>query len=576
MATLTEEQIKELSGDLTNLSSGLESFSSSLGEQSVISTDTMAGKVDKATTTKDQLSGPTQVTSAKQFKSLTGREPELDEKSQIEAGVLSYDPSTGKTFSTPKTFSADTRTEEQIRLDQIISLGGVPEEGGTIRKDLTSEEELSVGLRRQKIELEEAKSKLRYFDNMMANDPQLKSIQNAVASMWDTRVKEMQDINRRTEQNLKTLGFRLGAQQTSGAMFATVVSAQERDSMAKISDLEAKKQTALLEAASAYRSDKWDQYVAFVDEAETEYNNQIKAIKEFNKVVKEQQEKALAKARNDAALSMLQGGVTDPLAIAQAIGLELKDVSDMIEDLDFKTRIDSVVDGIELVFSSLTGDEATEFLKKQAKEFGIPPKQLFNAVTKKALERQAKEKAQSIQERAQATRERAQALAEAKEAARLREKGSEGKYFDKETGKEMTPFDAARAIVKANPNATEDEVVNAIRENILDVKGSPILSVGDAQRIAREGGAPAKRFKFTESQLKDIAIEIRKSAAEFFTGAEDEMEAAKQAIQRGELDVNGKTVQLTQAQINRLLEIIEEEFPGGERSILQRVLPGGK
>src|SRR3990167_4516776 len=173
MATLTEEQIKELSGNLTNLSSGLESFSSSLEEQSVISSDGMASEVEGATKTKDQLSGPTQVTSAEQFKSLTGREPAQDEKSQIETGVLSFEPSTGKTFSTPKTIQeggADTRTEEQIRLDQIISLGGVVEEDGTLRKLLTEEEQTSVNLRKAEAVVRFAQDCLYHFIASFGSD----------------------------------------------------------------------------------------------------------------------------------------------------------------------------------------------------------------------------------------------------------------------------------------------------------------------------------------------------------------------------------------------------------------------
>src|SRR3990167_8013730 len=210
MATLTEEQIKELSGNLTNLSSGLESFSSSLEEQSVISSDGMASEVEGATKTKDQLSGPTQVTSAEQFKALTGREPAQDEKSQIETGVLSFDPSTGKTFSTPKTATGqDDRTEEQKKVDQIISLGGVPEEGGTIRKNLTEEEQTAVNLRKAEAEVQLAQDRLNNFETSLANDKYLQQLLRDTGAVFEERVKEMVRVNESRNAALRQLGFRL-------------------------------------------------------------------------------------------------------------------------------------------------------------------------------------------------------------------------------------------------------------------------------------------------------------------------------------------------------------------------------
>jgi len=61
------------------------------------------------------------------------------------------------------------------------------------------------------------------------------------------------------------------------------------------------------------------------------------------------------------------------------------------------------------------------------------------------------------------------------------------KFYDKDTEEEYDEWGAARKIVANNPMASENELVNAIRENIVDpATGNSILSVSDAKRLVRE------------------------------------------------------------------------------------------
>ena len=76
-------------------------------------------------------------------------------------------------------------------------------------------------------------------------------------------------------------------------------------------------------------------------------------------------------------------------------------------------------------------------------------------------------------------------------------------FYDK-SGNEISAFDAARLIVKANPTASENDLVNAIRENVVDNDGKPLIDVGDAQRIARE--SIAKRPPLTIEEIKQEII----------------------------------------------------------------------
>mgnify|MGYP001560155970 FL=1 len=71
---------------------------------------------------------------------------------------------------------------------------------------------------------------------------------------------------------------------------------------------------------------------------------------------------------------------------------------------------------------------------------------------------------------------------------------------DPSTGEERegTALDAAKAIIAANsPNTGEATLVNAIRENVVDSEGKPLINVGDAQRLVR-----AAKEKATEIDIE--------------------------------------------------------------------------
>jgi hypothetical protein len=60
-------------------------------------------------------------------------------------------------------------------------------------------------------------------------------------------------------------------------------------------------------------------------------------------------------------------------------------------------------------------------------------------------------------------------------------------WINQETGERTDdPWEMAKSIVKGDINASEENLINAIRSEIVDEKGNSILSVGDAQRIVRD------------------------------------------------------------------------------------------
>lgn len=115
-------------------------------------------------------------------------------------------------------------------------------------------------------------------------------------------------------------------------------------------------------------------------------------------------------------------------------------------------------------------------------------------------------------------------------APRLLLSGKKGTVFYDEEGNEISAFDAARLIIKANPNASENELVNAIRENIVDDKGKPLIDISDAQRLARE--MIAKRPPLTKEEIKKKIVDTltplkdQISRSEAKTAAETQLKSA--------------------------------------------------
>lgn len=72
---------------------------------------------------------------------------------------------------------------------------------------------------------------------------------------------------------------------------------------------------------------------------------------------------------------------------------------------------------------------------------------------------------------------------------------------------------------------------------------------------------------FATSQIDSIAKEYAKSLG---------VEEAKKLIEQGQINVNGKLTKLTQAQVDEILSSIDSQYPTGQRSFFQKIIPGGK
>lgn len=130
----------------------------------------------------------------------------------------------------------------------------------------------------------------------------------------------------------------------------------------------------------------------------------------------------------------------------------------------------------------------------------------------------------------------------------------------------QSDFDIARQLISDNPNASPDEIKSVLFERTK-------LNVSEINSLMGEGRIVKEDVKLTPEQNKNVAIATRKAMADFGLSGEEELQAAIEYIESGEITSNGKKVTLTNKQIE---DIVNELNNLGERTFLESVLPGGR
>jgi len=131
-------------------------------------------------------------------------------------------------------------------------------------------------------------------------------------------------------------------------------------------------------------------------------------------------------------------------------------------------------------------------------------------------------------------------------------------------------YGTARQFIKDNPGASQEE----IRAGLLENAKALGLTVTDINGLIAEANVPkrAEMLDLTPQKISTLAVTLRKKFAKLGTSSSDELENAKQYIKGGQITSGGTKYKLTENQIN---QIIAELDKIGERTIMQRVLPGG-
>ena len=184
------------------------------------------------------------------------------------------------------------------------------------------------------------------LSQFMITDAQLNAQIQNITNLYDQRIRDMEDINRRRQGAVSTLGVRIGSRYTGGAggMFGGIIAEEERQGVGRITELQEKKQQAIIEARNAANNQNWQVYTKKVEAAQKAYDEQLDAVKEFNKTLIENNKKVAeekaAVAKYDAIVAALPEDlasfdfktVYDAVA-AKGVGATPKEIFDVVKSM---------------------------------------------------------------------------------------------------------------------------------------------------------------------------------------------------------------------------------------------------
>lgn len=111
-----------------------------------------------------------------------------------------------------------------------------------------------------------------------------------------------------------------------------------------------------------------------------------------------------------------------------------------------------------------------------------------------------------------------------------------------------------------------------------DIKGfldlETDLNVSSIDSALDEVFGSEKVATLSDENLRDIAIALVKKTTSVF-GSKTTNEA-KALARQGSITSGGKKIELSPDQVDRIIELIDEIYPGGERSLIRTLLPFGK
>src|SRR3990167_1428871 len=150
---------------------------------------------------------------------------------------------------------------------------------------------------------------LRLTNLDVSTDPVLQSTLAIITGTWNTRIAEMERVNKSRIASISTTGIHLGSSYTGGAsgMFSGIISEEERQGVERVLGLEAQKLAALTQATIAFRDQKWKEYSRLVTLAENRYHEQVRELDKLNEATLKENERRAKEAKetanNNAVLS---------------------------------------------------------------------------------------------------------------------------------------------------------------------------------------------------------------------------------------------------------------------------------
>lgn len=167
----------------------------------------------------------------------------------------------------------------------------------------------------------ETDSFMTKLESMIITDKELRGELRTIGAKYKARQSEMEEINKRREVAMTTLGIRTGMRYTggTGGVMGSILSEEERQGLMRIEQIENDKQEAILNAKKAARDQNFQLYAKLADKAEAKQEAKTKELQALKKAQAEQDTKiAEERKKLDADMevaSIMKEGITDPLEI---------------------------------------------------------------------------------------------------------------------------------------------------------------------------------------------------------------------------------------------------------------------
>lgn len=237
----------------------------------------------------------------------------------------------------------------------------------TIESSLSSKE-ADPEIQRAQKELDDANKTLKSYSRQMMNllisDSELQSELNSITASFDAQQQEMARINENRQQSIRTLGIRLGSRYSggSGGVMGSIIAEEQRQGIARIADLEAQKQAALIGAKRSAKEFNFQLYTKQVEQAESiqkEKSAEVKKLVEIQRKREEELKQQNIKVSREMTIAdLVQQGVTDVMSIQNL--MNYTEDGELVGDMSAE-EIQKVLDVINPPedMSGLSGDYRT-------------------------------------------------------------------------------------------------------------------------------------------------------------------------------------------------------------------------
>ncbi len=164
------------------------------------------------------------------------------------------------------------------------------------------------------------------LEEAVISDRELRRTTRDIQRRFGARMRQMEEVNRRREQTLNTLGIRLGSRYTGGAggVFGGILAEEERQGIERVTAIENEMRKAINDAQKAAKEHNYSVFVKQTELAQKKYDDKVKALEALRKTQEEQdkavQEEAALIANQSAVIEQIQGGMKTPADIFDALG----------------------------------------------------------------------------------------------------------------------------------------------------------------------------------------------------------------------------------------------------------------